>query len=146
MSFKDAPWDQRYGVMGDQAELAFEKLFPRGKARYGLRRPPIRVDRLPARIRYTPDYVTTDHLYEVMGVGSDQVLKVKVNKLITLHQWNNDMPTRVWVWDSHKERYMVAELDDFTNQVTELGAMDRFPEGKAYWGVDVNELDVAWQS
>lgn len=144
MGFKDAPWGQRLALMGDQAEKMFEDIYPKGKARYGLRRPPIRVDKLPARIRYTPDYLTSDHLYEVMGVGEDQTLKIKVAKLMTLRLWDGDMPTRLWLWDSHNERHCSLNVDVLTEQVGELGKLSHFPEGKPYWGINVNELEASW--
>ena len=85
MSFKDGTWAQRFGALGDEAEQVFERVARYGWVRYGLNRPPLQMHRLPARIRYTPDYLMSNKFIEVQGLGRDQKLKLKLDKIGRAH-------------------------------------------------------------
>src|SRR6266498_2550714 len=87
-SFRDQDWQARYQGMGDLAEGAFEEVHQYGFVRWGLDRPPIQVHKLPKRIRFAPDYLTTHSFVEVQGFGKDQVIKLKLDKYDALRWWN----------------------------------------------------------
>jgi hypothetical protein len=136
MSFKDQQFDARYQQMGDEAEQKFEATHPRGWVRYGLDRPPIQVWKLPEFIRYTPDYLCTDGLYEVQGCGQDGLIKIKLEKLGALRQWNTLCPTYLWLWDRTNQQYARLSVQDAING-TQVFKKGMFPEGKEYWVLPV---------
>jgi hypothetical protein len=138
MSFKDQPFDTRYQQMGDEAEQMFEKTHPRNFLRYGLDRPPIQVWRLPPFVRYTPDYLCSDGLYEVQGCGQDGLIKIKFEKLEALRQWNTLCPAYFWFWDRANKQYTILSVQDAVNG-TQVFKKGTFPEGKDYW-----EIPVGW--
>lgn len=142
-AFKDLPWEARFGSMGDEAEQKFEEVYPKGWVRWGLNRPPVKVSALPPKIRYAPDYLTSDGFIEVMGVGKDQILKVKLEKHLCLWQWHHEMPTQIFVWDSENKRYTYIAVPDLHDIVRIL---ESFPEGKPYWAVQLEELGSEWKS
>ena len=56
-------------------------------------------------LRNKPDYYASDgYLYEVVGMGTDDVLKgVKVEKWEALKFWNSVQPTRLFVYHSKRK-------------------------------------------
>jgi hypothetical protein len=134
MSFKDQAWSSRFDAMGDQAEGVFEEVCELGFVRFGLNRPPLRMSALPARIRYTPDYLMSSKLVEVQGFGRDQVMKLKLDKWNCLHWWNSVHPVELFLYDSHNDRWTfvtLKQLDEWlANGEAELRS---FPEGKSYF-------------
>lgn len=143
MSFRDQPFAHRIGAMGDEAEGVFEAVYPEGFVRWGLNRPPINVSQLPEQMRYAPDYLTAKGLVEVQGVGSDQLLKLKVEKYEALRKWGDVMRTDLFVWDSKHRRYAWVRLDDLRAL---LGDLRQFPEGKPYWSIPLDALEAEWVS
>lgn len=131
--------------MGDEAEQVFTEVYGRGYVVWGLRRPSIKVSALPAKIRYAPDYLTSDGFVEVMGVGRDQVLKLKVEKHIALLQWNQEMPTRLFIWDSSNRRHCLISVSGLTEQLG-IATPGAFPEGKRTWNIPIGELRAEWQT
>lgn len=109
--FSQRPWAARFAEMGDTSEKKFLE-FCDGKAeRWGFNRPEgLNITRLPARVRAAPDFVTNDGFVECMGLGRKQMLQVKDEKLGVLRFWNDLMPTRVFVWDSHKKRSCIISV------------------------------------
>jgi len=85
--FADQSFNKRLNNMGDLAEGVFEEWCGTNFARYGLNRPPIAMWKLPAKIRYTPDYITSDYLVEVQGFGRKQVVHMKLDKWDALLWW-----------------------------------------------------------
>lgn len=152
-AFKDATWDERFREMGDTAEAKFElyatNVLKRKWTRYGLKRPEIQMYRLPAEVRYTPDYLMTNYLVEVQGLGQDQRFKLKLDKWRALHWWNGTQDqsfqgVRMYVWDSHREReafFHLSLLDSLLSQGR--GSLDIFPEGKAYFQFAADEVFLA---
>jgi len=143
--FADKDFASRLGALGDEAESVFEEVYPKGWAVYGLRRPPIRVAALAPKIRFSPDYITSDGFIEVASVFTERVLKLKVAKHIALLQWNQEMPTYLFIWDSPENRYTLPPMT--IEQVTDAVAaasVDHFPEGTPYWAIPVEELDAEW--
>ena len=134
MSFADRPFGVRIQTMGDIAERKFEEESAVKWVRYGLCRPPINMAMLPPQLRYTPDYLTSQGLIEVQGLGQDQILKVKHDKLEALRWWNRVHPVFMFVYDSHKDRYSMLSLKDLTKRC-KLSGTEQFPEGKPYFAI-----------
>lgn len=141
--FSNQSFDARFGAMGDEAEGVFEHVYEKGFVRWGLNRPSIQVSALAMKIRYAPDYLTTNGFVEVMGVGRDQTLKLKVEKLLCLWQWNHEMPTQLFIWDSKNQRYCYVSIPDLANQLG-IATMATFPEGKNYWQIPISKLAAEW--
>lgn len=141
MSFKDRSWARRFEEMGDEAEGVFEDVCDAQLklkfVRYGLNRPPIQMHKLPARIRYTPDYLMSAKFVEVQGVGRDQTVKLKLDKWGALRWWNDVHPVELFVWDSHHERWCFVTLDQLQENIR---AVNQFPEGHAYFEYDADVL------
>jgi len=134
MSFADKPFGVRIQTMGDIAERRFEEESPVKWVRYGLCRPPINMSALPAQLRYTPDYLTAQGLVEVQGLGRDQILKVKHEKLEALKWWEKVHPVYLFVYDSQKDGSSTLTLSEVRKKC-KLSETDEFPEGKAYYAI-----------
>jgi hypothetical protein len=105
MSFRDQGWSSRFTKMGDEAEAAFETWAGRNAMtveRLGWDRPQMGVAKMSPQLRHLPDFYASDgHLYEVVGMGRDGVLKgIKVDKWESLKFWNSVQAVRVFVWNS----------------------------------------------
>jgi len=142
--FHQKDWESRYAQMGDEAEAKFDQVHP-NSAPFGLNRPPVNLTKVPAFIRYMPDRLMHDRLIEVMGVGRDQTLKLKTDKLFHLHHWNSIHPTWLFLWDSHKKRWAEILVSDLVGVVL-LTEVKEFPEGKRYYSVPVDALPVEWHN
>jgi len=91
--------------MGDDAESEFERYATRVGytiERLGWNRPKMGVSKMGQFLRHMPDYYCSDgHLYEVVGMGRDGILKgVKVEKWESLKWWNKVQPVRLFVYSS----------------------------------------------
>ena len=139
MTFSERPWAERLGAMGDQAEREYEERYPRGWVRAGLRRPPIRVRDLHPYEAQRPDYLTSRGYVEVMGMGRDQILKLKVDKLEALRFWRLLGRVYLWVWDSHKRRHVELPLEK-VDALVSRAQIAQFPEGTAYYQLDAKDL------
>lgn len=145
MSFKDRGWNSRFEAMGDEAEGVFEavceKHFHLGFVRYGLNRPPIRMSSLPARLRYTPDYLMSTKFVEVQGFGRDQLMKLKLDKWMSLHFWNSLHPVEMFLWDTTNSRWCFVTLDNL-DELLAAGKAEirRFTEGKTYLAFEADAL------
>ena len=134
MSFKDRPFQKRFEAMGDMAETAFEERYGANYVRYGLNRPPLKMSALPPVLRYTPDYLTSNALVEVQGLGQDQTFKLKLDKLEALNFWNTLHPVVLYVYDSYNDRDKALDWQTLTRLCQEA-KIDTFPEGKKYYAV-----------
>ena len=134
MSFAEKPFGVRIQTMGDIAERQFEEGSAVKWVRYGLCRPPINMAALPPQLRYTPDYLTAQGLVEVQGLGRDQILKVKHEKLEALRWWEKVHPVYLFVYDSHKDRSSMLSLSEVRKKC-KLSETDEFPEGKSYYAI-----------
>lgn len=141
MSFKDAKWSQRFSRMGDEAEGIFEQVVDQPFVRFGLERPPIKMGQLPEFLRYTPDYLLTDRLVEVQGVGRDRLVKLKCDKHAALLQWRTFHPVDLFVWDNVDRAFTSFPITDFPINDSELHS---FPEGKPYFAIHVDALPNVW--
>lgn len=136
--YKDEKWGEREKVLGDISETKFEEWCERNTlnfVRTGLSRPPLQMWKLPARIRYTPDYLLTKCYVECQGFGRDQKYKLKLEKWNCLWFWNNVHPVSLYVWDSHLKRECFIALTDFANILDSKCSIDQFAEGKSYMAV-----------
>lgn len=144
-TFKDESWDTRFKAMGDEAEGRFEAyatdVLGLGFVRFGLDRPPLKMSALPTRLRYTPDYLMSNYLVEVQGFGRDQVFKIKLEKLNSLHWWNDLHPVRLFVWDSTHGRSCMIPLETIAALINDGHAtLASFPEGKAYFAIQGDDI------
>lgn len=142
MSFKDQSWHSRFEKMGDEAEGIFEEVYPLGWARFGLNRPPIQMFKLSDMLRYTPDYITSDGLVEVMGFGQAQALRIKIEKLVAMDEWAQRDRVRLFVWDKTNERHGLVDLPDLAFACRMHGKLDTFPEGKQFYEIPAEKLPV----
>ncbi len=134
MTFSKEPFQRRLQTMGDIAERAFEETCQSKYTRYGLNRPPINMGSLSPKIRYTPDYLMSNHLVEVQGLGSDQVFKLKIEKLDALTWWNKAHPVIMFVYDSKNKRTAYIEYKNL-KRLCKNADVRSFPEGKEYYAV-----------
>lgn len=144
-SFKDASWAARFEKMGDEAEGRFEAYaedeLKKGYVRFGLNRPPLQMSMLPTRLRYTPDYLMSGGFVECKGLGRDQLLKLKLENLNSLHYWHGLHPVEVYVWDSFKKRECIVPLYEIDKIINDGHAtLAHFPEGKAYFAIPAERL------
>lgn len=149
--FRDEPFDRRFRVMGDLAEDVFERVarhhLGRGFVRYGLNRPPISMRTLPARVRYTPDYLMSDRFVEVQGFGGDRLFKLKLDKWMALHHWNAILPVEFFVYDSSQKVWQMLALHAIdTIAARGKGGLDTFTEGKVYLGIAADVLPDGWEA
>ncbi len=142
MSFHQQSWAAREGKLGDEAEGVFFSLHP-NSVKYGLDRPPINLAKVPAFIRYTPDFLMHNRLVEVMGLGRDGLLKLKVDKLVALNRWGNIFPVSLFVWNSHRQVWAMVDLVD-VNVAAELSQELQFPEGKPYYSINLDQHNWTW--
>jgi hypothetical protein len=126
-AFHQAPFAVRYSQMGDVSEGVFETLTP-NHHRYGLNRPNMYVANLPPMLRYTPDYLTPNGLVEVMGIGKDKTLKIKIEKINALLKWHMTGEVHLFVYDSYRKKWWLAEIDDWFSACVSYGEMARFPD------------------
>ena len=143
MSFKDRDYANRFKKMGDEAEGIFEAVYPQGKAKYGLDRPPVSLKAVPAFVRYTPDYLTAKGLVEVQGFGRDQTFKLKVSKYDALNAWHLVWRVDLFAWDTTNQRHGMMRLHDFMVAWEDHGTEGSFDDGRnPYMGLHADHLPV----
>jgi hypothetical protein len=148
-AFSDRSWQERETILGDPAEHRFrvwaaEQYVP--YTDYGLRRPQVPVYKLPAFIRYTPDFLLGDALVEVQGCGRDQIVKLKHDKLAALSDWDKQFPVYVWLWNQTLDQIGVTNMDtvfDLTLESARTGDLrvdGLFDGDKPYASIRWDEL------
>lgn len=142
MGFKDEPWSTRIHTMGDTAEKKFEEVSRCNYVRTGLHRPPIKLQKIPPKVRYMPDYLTHCAWVECMGYGRDQTLKCKTAKWTALWEYHDEFAVELFLWDSHNNMYHHYDLEDFNFSRLEAGMVTKakFPEGNPYWAFDMRRV------
>jgi len=140
MKFQDLDFSERLNKMGDLAEGKFEEVAPWPYARYGLNRPPFRLDKVPTQICYTPDYLTENYLVEVQGFGRSQEVHMKLDKLQSLAWWHEQMEVLLFLYDSFLERHTFFRFHTVRDLCLQ-SQIKVFPEGKEYYAIPA---DVAW--
>ena len=141
MKFKDLDFSERLNRMGDEAETKFEELAPWPYARYGLNRPPFRLDKVPTQICYTPDYLTENYLVEVQGFGRSQEVHMKLDKLNSLAWWHEQMEVLLFLHDSFFARQTLLSCPT-VRDVCLQSKTQCCPEGKEYYAIPA---DIAWR-
>ena len=136
-TFHQQSFSNRFRSMGDEAEGVFEQKYEGKFVRYGLNRPPISMQWMTAKIRYTPDYMLSRALVECMGVGNDRILKLKTEKAYALQQWHTDWNLEFFLWDSKLKESKIIEWPAIWDMLPDL-PMNVFPEGKQYWEINVD--------
>lgn len=144
LAYHQQDFSQRYGRLGDESEAKFVEVTPFKVERYGLERPSINMAKLPPFIRYTPDYLQHNRLVECMGIGRDGVLKLKVEKLFALNQWDLVHPVDLFVWDSAAKRWTQQPLHEVQKACMAHAEVKQFPEGKPAWFLDTRRLVWDW--
>lgn len=112
-TYSDMDWQQRETTLGDPAENACALWSQQSGypiVRYGLNRPPISLQKVPAFIRYTPDFLGPDMLLEVQGCGKDQLFKFKHDKLWALTEWDRHMPVHLFLWNQTLNDQVIVPL------------------------------------
>jgi len=164
-AFHSKPFSKRYLHMGNLAQGVFLRWAERNNVavdEFGFNRPPFtKFFELPRVLRYTPDYVcevaddvfeigTRHVMVEVKGVGRDQSVKIKIDNLNSLVEWESftGCPLVLFVFDSHHKRI------SYTMRASSLAAMAKqlpvaeFHEGggkkKPYY--DISTSMFAWES
>lgn len=125
--------------MGDTAEAVFDMVYPKNH-KLGLNRPPFGVGGMPLGLRYTPDRMVRDRFVEIMGVGRDRTLKLKVEKFDALFMWEIVGPVNLFVYDQHDHAYYYAPIRNWFHQALDYGKSDAFHDGKRYIGLNVSDF------
>lgn len=141
-SFKDQSFNKRFAKMGDQAESKCRAWLDSqnvGYVDYGLDRPPIRMDMLSARIRHTPDILTSRGLIECKGFGRDQIAKIKFEDINCLSWWNDCFPVSIFFYDSANDRHTCVSFETVRDKMLadERVTKGVFPDAnpKPYWAI-----------
>jgi hypothetical protein len=146
-TYRDSQWAKRYKTMGDTAEEAFLQVHPYAH-RLGLNRPNFDVRGMSEDMRYAPDFMVPDCLYEVMGVASrgDSTLKFKLDKASSLQTWECIGPVRLWIYDSSKKRYWDGSLTEWITACHKAATFERFVDNKKpYFALHISEFPVEEQ-
>jgi len=141
-NFKEKSWSNRYSTMGDIAETAFIGVYPHAH-RLGLNRPDFDVRGMADPMRYAPDFMMSDGLYEVMGVASrgDSLLKIKFEKLDALSTWMCIGPVNLFIYDSSKKRYWEGGLREWIKACHRCAEVARFPDNKKpYFALHIDDF------
>ena len=76
-----------------------------------------------------------------IGIGRDQIAKVRLEKLDALRTWTVIAPVKIFIWDSSKKRWWLCEHDAFEAACRSKGEMDRFPDNdKPYWRLAASDI------
>lgn len=146
-AYRDSKWARRYKTMGDTAEEAFMLVHPYAH-RFGLNRPNFDVRGMVDAMRYAPDFMVPDCLYEVMGVASrgDSTLKFKLDKASALQTWECIGPVRLWIYDSSKKRHWDASLTEWLTACHNSATFERFLDNKKpYFALHIDNFPVQAQ-
>ncbi len=133
--FHQRPFSHRWAKMGDIAESAFLEQHPNAH-RTGLNRTSLNTRAMSARLRYTPDFMLEDGLYEVMGFASrgNNVLKLKCEKIDALREWDILIPTYLWVRDSSTGNVWCSTASEWATACYQHGERKFFEDNnRAYW-------------
>jgi hypothetical protein len=142
--FHQRPFHQRWAQMGDKAETAFKLEYPNAH-RTGLDRTTLNTRAMSARLRYTPDFMLEDGLYEVMGFASrgNNVLKLKCEKLDALLGWSILIPTHLWVRDSSTNNVWSCPVEQWATACYQSAERLYFEDNnRAYWELRPNNFPV----
>lgn len=142
MSFHEQSFHTRLGTMGDTAEAVFDHLFPQSH-KLGLNRPPFSMAGMLLEMRYVPDRMTREAFVEVMGIGGDQTLKLKLEKFDALFCWKALGPVDLFVYDQANERWWMAPITDWFRAALLHGTLGEFHDGKEFAALHADHFPTA---
>lgn len=132
-AFHQKNFTQRFQTMGDTAEGIFDAVHPKSHP-LGLNRPPFTMQRMTNPMKHTPDRMTADAIYEVMGMGRDRRLKLKLDKCHSLLTWGHIGPVHLFVYDQAEHVYYDAPFDDWHRMAQTHGIIKAFEnDGNKYY-------------
>lgn len=145
-AYRNQPWNKRFGQMGDAAEHVFEQVRPLGPTiRFGWNRPEgVSVTHMPPVLRHTPDYYSDGSLVEVVGLGRDGILKLKVSKYDALKIWNQLLAEGdeggeclLFVWNSAQKEWALLSWETIKKLVAKARrkGIEEFFDGNAYFPI-----------
>lgn len=140
MSFHTQSFAARHNTMGDISEGVFDQVtegraHPLGLNRFWMNGDRLYMNKMTPAMRYAPDRMTAEGFVECMGVGRDQILKLKKEKLDALLEWAELGPVDLFVYDSHKVRWWQAPVGTWWAQCAEHATEGTFPEGKKFYAL-----------
>jgi len=124
-------FDARAGYLGDTAEAAFDRVYPKHH-KLGLNRPPFTMRDMDAVLRYTPDRMLRTGMVEVMAIGHDNTLKIKHEKIAALKAWEKLATTDLFVYHKPKNVYWQAPISEWVQLLKKHGQDEAFSDGKTY--------------
>ena len=146
MAFADKPWSERYTELGDLAEGKF-RLFAdsQGIKWYdsGIHRPPFTHRGLPLFIRSLPDFLcyNSSHFWvECKGSGG-RVVKIKLESMEALKQWNNELTVWFFIYNSKNDSYSFINYRQLLDICETCSIMEFSNDHKQYYHVPCSKLE-----
>lgn len=140
MSFNQGNWAARFGALGDEAEGVYSSVFPQHH-RTGLDRPPFNVGGMAVDLRNIPDFLERERFVEIMGIGSDLTLKLKVEKLQSKMRWTVIGPVDLFVWSRKENGWYRAPIEEWFKAALKHGKWNEFQvDGNAYVGIKTRDF------
>lgn len=146
MEYRNQPFNQRFGKMGDEAEEVYMQVTPLGSTtRFGFRRPKgMKFTDIPVFFRHMPDFITSTYLVEVMGLGRDGILKsVKTTKYDAIKWWHKVakegdlLGLALFIWNSSEKKFVLLGYDDLVKEVAyskrKFGVQSFSNDGNEYY-------------
>lgn len=152
ITFNQQKWQQRKYYLGNTSETAFEIIAHRegiALERFGQsEESPLKYFRLHTYMRTRPDYIcqkdNETFFIEVKGVGSDGVLKLKLDSLEGATYWSTIHPLHFFIYDSARKLFTKVSLP-YLRKMTKKILPQSFPDdGKLYYPFPVNLFK--WES
>lgn len=136
-------FQQRYGILGEIAENAFERWAIVNDLKYvqrGWNRPPLaRFFKVSPVDRATPDYVleTADNHYYIdcKGTGSEDFVKIKQESLDHLGWWQTQHDVWFFVWNSKIKKHVFLKYTNVVELCKTLPKKTFENDGKTYYEV-----------
>jgi hypothetical protein len=139
MAYHEQSFKQRFSKMGDEAEGIYKEVEPLGKSqRLGWRRPKVAMSRMTDTLKHLPDfYADSGYLVEVVGLGRDGILKIKLSKYEALKEWAKVQAVVLFVWNSSERQWLVLGWDDVKRLVAKArnAGIEAFNDGNEYYPV-----------
>lgn len=153
MGYSDQDFAQRFSTLGDQAEKVFEEASPLGAWEInGWRRPKVSMRWMTEPMKASPDFYSGGYLVEVVGCGSDKILKFRESKREALDVWHKHIQdVAVFVYNSKLEEWWLVEWPVFRKLWDKVARADGVKEfssdGNRYAGIAVDLIaEVAFVS
>lgn len=141
-AFHEQSFKDRWGRMGDAAESVFEDVYPQAWERLGWDRTHLQMGAWPPILRYIPDYMTSKGMVECMGCGKDGILKLKVEKLRAMREWDDIYRCDLFVWSSYQSTYGWVRVSDMDVAWQWQQEERQFHDGKTFLAIPLESLPV----